>query len=880
MLMRQYKDSYPTLPLDQESYFFNFVSIGQAKSKALPARPPRNSQVNKAAIYAGLEGHPYIEGTELVLQRDSKTTSALAPNWNIPEEGNGAIGSELESVLQQPSLSTQSEQQPRFQQNKQQEDKGDIDAELLPVPQSQISAPQVCSRANSSFIVAPRLRSLRKISYSAPVSRENLLSPRADPPRPRFSCSFTFGNQQNIEQHAAVSASTKTFGNEYVPRNSSIFNRRLSRSSSAGQAYRQSQEYGLLLGDKWVNGTGGTGTSHSHGSVSRGSSFGPQNSGSVTSTENEEQIVVSTREKYQGDDEDIIATGDNPVEKMKQQLEAMFVNHPEIANRIRDGVCESNPQGFASHTRQLNLRWDVTGALCINQYIMIKKIAEGAFGKVKLCYNTVDRQLYAVKVLYRKTLNKSLNKRHSLRRKNKQLQAVQDPAVQDMLREIAVLKKLEHPNVVKLKEVIDPPSFEDPLMLVMDYLEGGHVVNRIEGTNDRFDALLEDEAREYFRMMCKGLDYLHYNRVVHGDLKPENLLLDGKGELKIADFGCARIKDVDTVLTTTSRYGTPAFRAPEMLTGDNYDPFAADIWALGVCLYCMVFGVLPFRGNILEMYDNIKSQKLTFPDDVEASPELKDLLQRILHKDPIRRALLFDVMCHKWVTEGGQYRLVPILEQTRPPNRVQVTENEQLTAVIEEDYLLKPQFKEISFDDGEYLIKSGDTSNVLYFILSGAVEIKDPVGAGNNKKRTSLTLNPSDALALQSAPEDRNVHDQLYLNVQQTEEVTKRIHESTQDRYREVLLEVKGPANIIGDISICHPIRPFPYNAVARGKVLALELTQDMLQEFLSHIYRQDSFQMQKSQRMDSHNGANSSRMKRSTSSVAIPRNVSFSINA
>ncbi|CAM6103590.1 unnamed protein product [Calypogeia fissa] len=254
------------------------------------------------------------------------------------------------------------------------------------------------------------------------------------------------------------------------------------------------------------------------------------------------------------------------------------------------------PRRSLKSTSRLKCTTDSVGTKYMNQYIVIKVLGRGTFGKVKLCLNTMDCKLYAVKILYRKWVAR------------RSIGSARDDVGKDMqgaMREIAIMKKLHHPNVVALFEVIDDPS-DRKLYLVLEYVEGGPLVD-----NDLWQPIPEDKARLYFRDMCQGLDYLHFNKIVHRDLKPGNLLRTMDGRIKISDFGVSHMLDheSDSIHGTA---GTPAFLAPELCLGGECQGVAADIWALGVCLYVMVYGEIPFPAEtVADMYKCIIEKKGT-----------------------------------------------------------------------------------------------------------------------------------------------------------------------------------------------------------------------------------------------------------------------------
>ena len=240
------------------------------------------------------------------------------------------------------------------------------------------------------------------------------------------------------------------------------------------------------------------------------------------------------------------------------------------------------------------------------------------------------------------------------------------------------MRELSHPNLVKLYEVIDDRE-TGKLLMVVEYCEGGPLVKPGQLTPER--RMPEAIALFYFRQMAAGLAHLHLNGVVHGDIKPENMLLSGDSSVKIADFGQSQfMKHGDDTLHQT--LGTPAFLAPEICEGGQYQGRAADIWALGVSLYSFVYGQMPFQGNnLLDLYENIANAEIVFPGDVALSMELQDVLLRMMCKDPESRITADQLVQHAWVREDDMLTLVPsVCFDT-------ISDDEQLQSVIEESLL-------------------------------------------------------------------------------------------------------------------------------------------------------------------------------------------------
>ncbi|XP_028756971.1 serine/threonine-protein kinase GRIK2 isoform X2 [Neltuma alba] len=251
--------------------------------------------------------------------------------------------------------------------------------------------------------------------------------------------------------------------------------------------------------------------------------------------------------------------------------------------------------------------------------------------------SSVDGKHYAIKVFH---------KSHLLKLRV----APSETAMTDVLREVLIMKMLEHPNIVNLIEVIDDPE-SDHFYMVLEYVEGKWVC---EGTGP-LCRLGEETARRYVRDIVSGLTYLHAHNIVHGDIKPDNLLVTRHGTVKIGDFSVSQAFEDDNDELRRSP-GTPVFTAPECCLGLTYHGKAADTWAVGVTLYCMILGEYPFLGDTLQdTYDKIVNNPLVLPDSLNM--QLKNLLEGLLCKDPKLRLTLGDVAKHSWVI--GDYGPIP-----------------------------------------------------------------------------------------------------------------------------------------------------------------------------------------------------------------------------
>lgn len=220
--------------------------------------------------------------------------------------------------------------------------------------------------------------------------------------------------------------------------------------------------------------------------------------------------------------------------------------------------------------------------------------------------------------------------------------------------EIAIMKKLNHPNVVSLIEVLDDPS-EDLLYMVLEMCKKG-VVMKV-GLGERSDPYDMERCRLWFRDMILGVEYrsflsldapltvtVHAQGIIHRDIKPDNCLITSDDVLKIVDFGVSEMFSKDSDMATDKSAGSPAFMPPELCVARHGEVSgrACDIWSMGVTLYCLAFGCIPFeKSGIFDLYESIKNDEVKIPDHCDH--DLRNLLGTLLEKDPSRRIEMDDI---------------------------------------------------------------------------------------------------------------------------------------------------------------------------------------------------------------------------------------------
>ncbi|XP_032767306.1 sperm motility kinase 2B-like [Rattus rattus] len=256
-----------------------------------------------------------------------------------------------------------------------------------------------------------------------------------------------------------------------------------------------------------------------------------------------------------------------------------------------------------------------------SQYMILNTIGHGGYATVKLALHRLTGTPVAVKILIKK-----------------------EHWCHPVTSEVDIMMRIHHPNIISLFQVIETKK---KIYLIMELAEGKQLYHRILEAGQ----LQEDEARGIFRQLLSAMGYCHARGIVHRDLKPDNIMIDTRGRIKIIDFGLATHVRPGQML----RYhcGTYAFAAPEMLLGKLYEGPKVDVWTLGVVLYCMTVGRLPFDdSNIPHLRSQVLLGKYAVPPGM--SEELKDMLSLLLKVNPQHRPTIPDLLTHRWLKTGSE----------------------------------------------------------------------------------------------------------------------------------------------------------------------------------------------------------------------------------
>ncbi len=259
----------------------------------------------------------------------------------------------------------------------------------------------------------------------------------------------------------------------------------------------------------------------------------------------------------------------------------------------------------------------------IGDYYLKETIGKGTFSKVKLGINKNTKEKVAIKLL-------------------KKSKIIEKDDLERIIREMSIYKIISHENVI---EVYDMFETNDYYMIIMKYYEKGELFNYIVEN----EKLTENETAYFFYQIINGIEYIHNKGIAHRDLKPENLLLDKDKKLKIIDFGLSNYFDEINLLKTPC--GSPCYASPEMVSGKKYNGFLIDIWAIGIILYAMLCGYLPFEDDNNDiLFKKILKCKLDYPKDLSSLS--KDIMNKILVTDPKKRINIQQIKQHQFYILG------------------------------------------------------------------------------------------------------------------------------------------------------------------------------------------------------------------------------------
>ena len=341
----------------------------------------------------------------------------------------------------------------------------------------------------------------------------------------------------------------------------------------------------------------------------------------------------------------------------------------------------------------------------LSEYTIKETIGKGTFSVVKLGINKITKEKVAIKIL----------------KKNK---IIHREDVERIEREISILKKLSHINVIKIYKINED---EEKYYIFMEYCENGELFHYIVERQ----RLTEEDSSFFFYQLINGLEYIHSENIVHRDLKPENLLLGKDNILKIIDFGLSNFCEVDNYLETPC--GSPCYASPEMVSGKKYNGHIIDIWSTGIILFAMTCGYLPFEDQDNDiLFKKILKCKIKYP--VYLSDMVVDLMKKILVRTPEKRITLDEIKLHPFYLKGKE------LFSKKHPELIKEVEKVNYNDNNDND---NNNNDSVKFIKKNIKLKSSDDSfnNINILVKSKGLKDKSSFESANSNSKNSKNLN-------------------------------------------------------------------------------------------------------------------------------------------
>ena len=256
-------------------------------------------------------------------------------------------------------------------------------------------------------------------------------------------------------------------------------------------------------------------------------------------------------------------------------------------------------------------------------YKILKMIGKGSFGKVHQGLHILTGKKVAMKCIDKAYIK-------------------EEKAQKKIIQEVKILRSLDNPQIIKILEVFENKKY---VFIVTEFASSGDLLKYM-----RENGLLKEKMTKKIAVqILRGLDYCHNKKILHRDIKLDNILLDNKMKVKLCDFGVSRFMPEERIF---ERCGTPAYIAPEVINGDGYTGYAADIWSQGVLLYALMTGTIPFKAkNIPDLHKIILNNDFTFPSGIFLSQQFKSLIRLMLLKEPEKRISQNEMWGHDWLKD-------------------------------------------------------------------------------------------------------------------------------------------------------------------------------------------------------------------------------------
>ncbi|OHT01746.1 CAMK family protein kinase [Tritrichomonas foetus] len=356
--------------------------------------------------------------------------------------------------------------------------------------------------------------------------------------------------------------------------------------------------------------------------------------------------------------------------------------------------------------------------LHFGHYDYVRTIGSGSFSVVALVTERNTHQQFACKICSRQLIiTKNIFDRFE--------------------REVRIMQSFCHPSLVQLCDVVYDQNL---IYLIMEYCLNGELFQVIADHG----RLNEELSRKMFSQIVDGMAYIHSRDIVHRDLKPENILLDADMNAKISDFGLCHQVDDKSLLKTPC--GSPFYAPPEILSSQPYDGKSSDVWSLGVVLYTMVTGALPWKEtNQIQLFQQIIDANFTIPRNL--SPQLRDLISRLMRPDPADRPPMTEIAKHPWLI--GDYSADPlqsVLMQQKPQSNHRLENAQSVpknTASMKRALIVRPNVPQSAISSAKNQHKQPLQSLIRKVPPSSAKRNKSSIVQKGNSQPTIVMSQPS-----------------------------------------------------------------------------------------------------------------------------------------
>ena len=397
----------------------------------------------------------------------------------------------------------------------------------------------------------------------------------------------------------------------------------------------------------------------------------------------------------------------------------------------------------------------------LSDYSIKETIGKGTFSIVKLGINKKTKEKVAIKILKKKKITRKED-------------------IERIEREINILKKLDHINVIKIYKINED---EEKYYIVMEFCENGELFHYIVERQ----RLNEEEASFFFYQLINGLEYIHSENIVHRDLKPENLLLGKYNILKIIDFGLSNFCEPDNFLETPC--GSPCYASPEMVCGDKYNGHLIDIWSTGIILFAMMCGYLPFEDPDNDMlFKKILKCKIKYPNYL--SDMTVDLMKKILVVEPNKRITIQEIKQHPFYLRGkiifaerhyelikevekASYKMIKIIKNIKSNTNEESLNNLAISRWLEENS--KEEIFNISTKNDNYIYNSEKNNYNNNFDEYFAKHYRKKSEEIYSKKIKEILKNKNDN-SKKEEKKDSNFYKKIEISNKYKESVTERIN--------------------------------------------------------------------------------------------------------